>query len=67
MELIIKLFLGVLGGYFFIGFIFGLFFLIKASKIDPLLKDSRKVVRFLLLPGVVSTWPFLIRKLFKTK
>ncbi len=65
MELIIKIFISILGIYFFIGVVFGIIFLIKASKIDPLLRDSKKNVRFLLLPGVVSTWPFLIRKLFK--
>jgi hypothetical protein len=68
METIITIFLAILGIYFVIGFIFGLYFLIKgASQIDPLMADTKKKVRFLLFPGVIATWPFLIGKLFKSK
>ncbi len=67
MEIVINIFLAVLGIYFLIGILFGIFFLVKASKIDPLMTNSKKKVRFLLFPGVVATWPFLIGKLFKTK
>jgi hypothetical protein len=67
MEIIINIFLGILGVYFLIGFLFGIFFLIKAPKIDLLMADTKKKVRFLLFPGVIATWPFLIGKLFKSK
>ena len=68
MLLVINIFLAILGGYFAIGLLFGLYFLFKgAPKIDPLMADSKKKVRFLLFPGVVATWPFLISKVFKSK
>ncbi len=68
MTYIINIFLGVLGIYFSIGLLFGLYFvIIGATKIDPLMQGTKKKVRFLLLPGVIATWPFLIVKLFKSK
>ena len=68
MGIIINIFLIVLGIYFAIGLLFGLYFIFKgATKIDPLMQDTKKKVRFLLFPGVVATWPFLISKLFKSK
>ncbi|MDT0558999.1 hypothetical protein RM697_10090 [Ichthyenterobacterium sp. W332] len=67
MELVIKVFLLFLAIYFLIGFLFGLFFIFRAPKIDPLMSDSKKKVRILLFPGVMATWPFLIGKLFKSK
>jgi uncharacterized membrane protein len=68
MEMIINIFLAILGIYFAIGFLFGLYFLFRgAMKIDPLMQDTKKKVRALLLPGVIATWPFLIGRLFKSK
>jgi uncharacterized membrane protein len=68
MEIIINIFLAVLGVYFLIGLLFGLYFLFKgATKIDPLMQDTKKKVRVLLVPGVIATWPFLIGRLFKSK
>jgi hypothetical protein len=68
MEIIIPIFLTILGVYFATGLLFGLYFLFKgATKIDPLMQDTKKKVRFLLLPGVIATWPFLIGRLFKSK
>ena len=68
MLLIITIFLSFLGVYFGIGFLFGLYFIMKgAAKIDPLMANTKKKVRFLLFPGVVATWPLLINKLFKPK
>ncbi len=67
MITIINLFLTILGVYFLIGFLFGIFFLFKAPKIDVVMVNTKKKVRFLLFPGVVATWPFLITKLFKSK
>ncbi len=68
MEIIINIFLTSLGVYFLIGLLFGLYFLFKgATKIDPLMQDTKKKVRVLLVPGVIVTWPFLIGRLFKSK
>ena len=68
METIINIFLSILGVYFLIGLLFGLYFLFKgATRIDPLMQDTKKKVRVLLLPGVIATWPFLIGRLFKSK
>ena len=68
MLKLITIFLSFLGIYFGIGFLFGLYFIFKgALKIDPLMADTKKKVRFLLFPGVMATWPLLIHKLFKSK
>ena len=68
MEVIINIFLGILTTYFGLGLIFGLYFLFwGAKKIDPLMHNTKKKVRVLLLPGVIATWPFLIGRLFKSK
>jgi len=67
MEIAINIFLWILRVYFLVGFLFGIFFLFKAPKIDALMADTKKNVRVLLLPGVIATWPFLIGKLFKSK
>lgn len=62
--ILIKIFLSLLGIYFLVGFLFGLYFItIGATKIDPLMKDTKKKVRFLLFFGVLATWPFLVHKL----
>lgn len=68
METIITIFLNVLALYFSIGILFGLYFLVLgATKIDPLMGNSKKGVRVLVFPGVVATWPFLLSKLLKSK
>jgi hypothetical protein len=68
MEIIINIFLSSLGLYVLIGLLFGLYFLFKgATKIDPLMQDTKTKVRVLLVPGVIVTWPFLIGRLFKSK
>ncbi|GMN05801.1 hypothetical protein MTsPCn5_11900 [Croceitalea sp. MTPC5] len=67
METVINIFIIALGSYFGLGLLFGLYFLfVGATKIDPLMKESKKVVRLLLLPGTIATWPFLIGKLFQS-
>ena len=63
----INVFLTILGIYFLIGFLFGIYFLFKAPRIDPYMADTKKRVRFLLFPGIIATWPFLISKFFKSK
>ena len=68
MLTVINIFLSFLGIYFAIGFLFGIFFIIKgAPKIDPIMLNTKKKVRILLFPGIVTTWPFLIGKLFQSK
>ncbi len=68
MKNVIDLFLLILGVYAALGLLFSIFFVfVGGTKIDPLLKDSKKRVRILLLPGVIAIWPFLIGKLFKSK
>lgn len=68
MLTIINIFLFILGVYFFLGFLFGIYFIIKgAPKIDPLMHNTKKRVRVLLFPGIVATWPFIFRIFFKSK
>lgn len=68
MEIAIQIFLTLLAAYFGLGLLFGLYFVILgATKVDSLMSDTKKKVRVLLFPGVVATWPFLIRKLFTSK
>ena len=66
MELVIDVFLTLLTIYFGIGLLVGMYFLFKASSIDRHMQDTNKGVRFLLLPGVIATWPFFIVKIFKS-
>lgn len=68
MTLIIDIFLSILAIYFSLGLLFGLFFLFKgAPKIDPILANSKKKIRVLLLPGVIAVWPLLIKKAYSPK
>ena len=65
---IINIVLTILGIYFLLGLFFGLYFLFKgATKIDPLMQGTKKNVRFLVLPGIIATWPLFIGKLLKSK
>ena len=67
MLVLIQVFLVALATYFGVGLLFGLYFLFfGASKVNPLLANSKKKVRLLLFPGAVATWPFLMGNLFKT-
>ncbi|MGK0385902.1 MAG: hypothetical protein ACI849_000507, partial [Patiriisocius sp.] len=51
MIIIINIFLIILAVYFTIGVLFGLYFIFKgATKIDPLMADTKKKVRVLLFP-----------------
>ena len=66
MATTITIFLNVLAIYFMIGLLFGLYFIfLGATKIDPQMRDSKKSVRLLVFPGVIATWPFLLKKLIK--
>ncbi len=53
MIVIINIFLTVLGAYFGIGLLVGLYFDFKgAVQMDPLMKETKKRVWVLLLPGL---------------
>ena len=66
MEIAITIFLTVLAIYFLIGLVFAILFLMGAAKkIDPLMADSKWIVRLLLFPGCIAVWPFMISKLIK--
>ncbi len=68
METVISIFLTLLGAYFLVGVLFALYFVfVGATRLDPLMKETKQVVRVLLFPGVIATWPFLLRKLLKSK
>nr|WP_299343220.1 hypothetical protein [Allomuricauda sp.] len=67
MEIFVYAFLIILEIYFAAGLIFAVFFLFSAKRIDPIMGESKKIVRLLLFPGVVATWPFLLGKLFNSK
>ena len=65
MEIVIGLVLYVLAAYFGIGLLFGIFFLFAAPRVDPHMTTTPKGVRFLLFPGTVATWPFLLRNVIR--
>lgn len=68
MLTVINIFLALVGSYFSIGLLFAIYFIIQgASKIDPIIADSKFKVRLLLAPGAIATWPFLVRKLVRSK
>ena len=68
MEIAITVFLSVLAIYFLIGLVFAIIFLFGgASRVDPLMADSKRIVRLLLFPGCIAVWPFMISKMFKAK
>jgi len=61
-------FIVFLGVYFFLGFLFGLYFVFAGvSKIDSSVKDSTIGFRLIILPGSIALWPFLVKKLIDSK
>ncbi|MET1257740.1 hypothetical protein ABV409_00270 [Flagellimonas sp. DF-77] len=68
MELVIQIFLGTLAAYTILGILVSLFLVFRSvSKLDPVLANSKKSVRILLFPGMVATWPFLLKKMLKSE
>lgn len=66
MELLIEIFLTLLAIYFLAGLVFGLLFLFGlAVRLDPLMGESKWIVRLLLFPGCIAVWPFLLFQLLK--
>ena len=68
MLIIINIFFVILSIYFGFGLLFGIYFIVKgASRIDPLIADSKFKVRLLLAPGAIATWPVLLFKIIRSK
>ena len=68
MKIIALIIINVILLYLIIGVFFSLYFFVKgAAKIDPLIKDSSKKVRVLLIPGAIVTWVFLLPKVLASK
>ncbi|NQZ43966.1 MAG: hypothetical protein HRT65_06615 [Flavobacteriaceae bacterium] len=68
MELVIQIFLGILAAYTVLGILVALLLVFRSvSKLDPVLANSKKSVRILLFPGMVATWPFLLKKMLKSE
>ena len=65
MMFLIDLFLYALSIYCRCGIAFGFYFMIfGVSKIDPILAETKKRVRLLLIPGLMATWPVFMYSLF---
>jgi hypothetical protein len=61
---IVNIIVSILGLYFGFGVLFGVYFVIHgAVKLDPIIGESNLSIRFLLFPGAIVTWPFLVLKL----
>ena len=68
MELVIQIFLGILAAYTVLGILVALLLVFRSvSKLDPVLANSKKSGRILLFPGMVATWPFLLKKMLKSE
>lgn len=66
--LILNILLTALGIYFGLGILFGLYFVIAgAVKLDPAIRESKFVVRLLLLPGAIGLWAILLKRLLQNK
>lgn len=64
MEVAIQIFVNFFGIYVLIGVLFAIYFFLKgARQLDELIADSSWKVRLLLVPGAISLWPILVRKL----
>lgn len=68
MLIAINIFLTILTAYLALGLLFSIYFVFAgANKIDPLMQITKKKVLLLILPGVIATWPVLLRKMIRTK
>lgn len=68
IKILVDIVLLLLGSYFLLGLLFGLFvFISGGEKVDPLLKENSWKLRLLILPGLIAIWPFLVMRLFKNK
>lgn len=54
--------------YIIIGFGFSIFFITTgAAKIDEGAKDMNWSLKLMLIPGSISLWPFLLKKILTNK
>ena len=67
-EVLVNLFLTFVGIYMLVGLIF-YFPFIKTGieKIDQNAKDTNIGFKLIILPGVITFWPFLLRKWVNSK
>lgn len=64
---IINIIVLIIAVYFGAGLLFSVYFFFAGAKqIDAGIKSSKWIVRLILIPGAIATWPFLVVKLFKT-
>ncbi|MFG0257723.1 MAG: hypothetical protein ACF8GE_07480 [Phycisphaerales bacterium JB043] len=53
----------VTGLYLLVGAVFGVVFVVWGiTRVDPVIDDSSRSVRLLLLPGCVMLWPLLAHR-----
>ena len=63
MEQIVNLFFLSLAAYIAIGIVFTVFFLLKGiAVVDSASKDTSKVFKLLIIPGIIAMWPVLANK-----
>jgi len=65
-EDLLNIFISVIGLYFFIGFLFGLYFIVKGvTRLDHDAKGTSFWFRLIILPGSIGLWPILLAKMIK--
>ncbi|AXT19123.1 hypothetical protein D7030_14135 [Flavobacteriaceae bacterium AU392] len=68
METVIQIVVTLLGLYFGIGVLFGIYFFVKGSfLLDELIAESKWTVRLLLTPGAIGLWPVLLIKIIRIR
>ncbi len=68
MVNVINTFIELFFGYFLIGALFGVWFVLKgAAKLDEGVKGAPWHFRLVLFPGSCLLWPVLVYKLIKKK
>jgi len=66
MEQVIDIFLWFLAGYALLGVFFSIFFALKgASLIDEGVKNAPWHFKFIIIPGSIMLWIFLLLKIVK--
>ena len=66
MELIVDTFLIISAAYLVLGLLFSvLFYTSLGPKIDSGVRNTPWHFKFIIFPGILLLWPFLVIKLFK--
>ncbi len=59
----VEILVSLLGVYFLLGIIFALPFLVKGVQvIDPAAVEGSRGFKFMVFPGVVLFWPYLLKR-----